>query len=137
MRDGRLYLLLGAAALVVACAQRPVLYPNGQLAAVGRDVAERDIDACIEAAEAAGADSGEMESVAGSTAGGAGIGAAAGAASGAVRGRPGRGAAAGAAGGAAGGLVRGLFRGRGPDPVHRRFVEECLRERGYRPIGWS
>ena len=37
---------------------------------------------------------------------------------------------------AAGGLVRGLLRWREPDPVERRFVEQCLRERGYQPIGW-
>ncbi|MBW2448714.1 MAG: hypothetical protein JRG83_22750, partial [Deltaproteobacteria bacterium] len=54
----------------------------------------------------------------------------------AVRGHAGRGAATGAAGAAAGGLVRGLFRSREPDPVERRFVEQCLRDRGYQPIGW-
>ena len=49
----------------------------------------------------------------------------------------GRGAAAGAAGSAVVGLVRGLFRSREPDPVYRRFVEKCLREKGYEPIGWK
>ena len=41
-----------------------------------------------------------------------------------------------AAAGAIGGLFRGLFRSREPDPVFRNYVDQCLRERGYQPIGW-
>jgi outer membrane lipoprotein SlyB len=60
-----------------------------------------------------------------------------GAAAGAVVGRAGRGAAMGAAGGGSAGLLRGLFGSRDPDPVQKRFVEKCLREKGYQVIGWQ
>ena len=60
-----------------------------------------------------------------------------GAAVGAVTGRPGTGAAAGAAGGGVGGFFRGIFGSSEPDPVYKRYVETCLRERGYQPIGWK
>lgn len=33
-------------------------------------------------------------------------------------------------------LLRGMRASRNPDPIERRFVEECLAERGYKPIGW-
>ena len=46
------------------------------------------------------------------------------------------GAAAGAAGAAAG-AVRGGFDAADPNPTYRRFVERCLRERGYDVIGWQ
>ncbi len=56
---------------------------------------------------------------------------------GAVRGHAGRGAAAGAAGGAAGGFMWGLFSAKKVDPVQKNFVEECLRLKGYKVIGWK
>jgi len=55
---------------------------------------------------------------------------------GAVLGGVGKGAAAGAAGGAAGALTRGVIHAGDPDPTFRRFVEKCLRDKGYEPIGW-
>ena len=58
-------------------------------------------------------------------------------AGGAVLGRAGRGAAVGAATGATGGFLRGLFKGRQPSQVHKRFVDKCLRDRGYEPLGWE
>jgi hypothetical protein len=67
---------------------------------------------------------------------GAAVGSAVGAAVGAVGGRPGSGAAAGAAGGGAGGLLRGVFGNRRNDPIFQRYVEQCLRDDGYAPIGW-
>ena len=124
--------------LMAGCAaKRPVLYPNAQLERVGAAVAQRDIDACIALAKAGGADTDREGRVAGSTAAGAVVGGATGAATGAVLGNAGRGAGAGAAGGAAAGLFRGLFRAREPDPVHRAWVEKCLRDRGYEPVGWK
>ena len=77
------------------------------------------------------------EELAKKTGKGAAVGGAVGAAVGAVTGNFGRGTAAGAAGGAAGGMTRGLFEANEPDPVTKRFVERCLRERGYEPIGWK
>jgi hypothetical protein len=124
--------------LLVACAQkRPVLYPNYHLQQVGDEAAQNEIDDCIRFAKEYGASSSSSGKVAKSTAKGGAVGAAGGAATGAVLGSAGRGAAAGSAGGAAIGLTRGLFRSREPDPVFRRFVEKCLREKGYEPIGWK
>jgi hypothetical protein len=45
------------------------------------------------------------------------------------------GAATGAAAGFTGTVLRGSS-GRRVDPVFANFVERCLRERGYEPIGW-
>jgi hypothetical protein len=43
-----------------------------------------------------------------------------------------------AAGGGTAGLIRGLCRSRDLDPaVKRRFVEKCLRDKGYEVIGWQ
>ena len=36
----------------------------------------------------------------------------------------------------AGGFVRGLLRSRGPDAAYRAYLNRCLREFGYEPIGW-
>lgn len=127
---------LAGALLVLGCAaQRPVLYPNAHLDDVGPTAAERDIAFCTAEAQRYVEGSGRAAETAGRTATGAATGAVVGGAVGAVLGNPGRGAAAGAAGGGSRGLLRGLFE-RGPDPVERRFVERCLRERGYETIGW-
>jgi hypothetical protein len=131
-------LALSCLLLLVACSQkRPVLYPNYHLQQVGDETAQTEIDDCIRAAKEYGTSSSSSGKVAKRTAGGGAVGAAGGAASGAVFGSVGRGAAAGAAGGAAVGGLQGLFRSPEPDPVFRRFVEKCLLEKGYEPIGWK
>lgn len=130
--------LLAAAPLMAGCAQkRPVLYPNAHLEQVGQQAAQADIDACIQRARdyQAGGDQGGK--LAKDTGKGAVVGGAVGGAVGAVTGNFGRGLAAGAAGGAAGGLARGLFDSNQPDAVTRSFVDRCLREKGYEPIGWK
>jgi len=100
-------------------------------------VAQADIDRCLEMARAHGAEHDAGGRVARNTAGGAVLGGATGAAAGAVLGSVGRGAGAGAAAGATGGLIRGLFTASEPDPLLRSFVERCLRDKGYEPIGWK
>jgi len=131
---GLMLCLLAAA----ACTKRPVLYPNERLQQVGEATAKADVDHCVSLAESGGAESSSSAGeTAGRTAGGAALGAATGAAIGAVVGSPGRGAAMGAAGGGASGLLAGVFRPRDPDPVHRNYVERCLRDLGYEPIGWK
>jgi len=123
--------------IFLGCAQqRPVLYPNPYLKTLGQERAEADINECVRLATEQGAQGDTGEQVAKDTAEGGAIGGAAGAAVGAVFGSVGRGAAAGAAGGAAGALTAGLFRSSEPDPVFRGFVDRCLREKGYEPIGW-
>jgi hypothetical protein len=122
-----------------------VLYPNAHLNSVGRAAAEQDVAACLELADAyVGTDSAAEKAGTGAAVGGgsgAAIGAAGGAAGGAIRGNAGRGAAVGAASGAAAGatagLLRGMFSARDPDPVYKRYVDTCLRERGYQTIGWK
>ncbi|MDH4328793.1 MAG: hypothetical protein OEV77_09740, partial [Nitrospira sp.] len=65
--------------LLTACSSaRPVLYPNAHFQSVGKEGAQRDIDACKQLAESAGAEEGGGKSgrVATNTVTGAGIGAA-------------------------------------------------------------
>ena len=134
------WILLAVGFAVAGCASpEPVLYPNAHLTKVGRAVADRDIAACRAMAESHGASAqdGAASKVAGNTAIGGGSGAAVGAAGGAVVGSAGRGAAVGAATGATAGLLRGLFRSRKPSNIHLKFVNKCLRDRGYEPIGWK
>jgi uncharacterized protein YcfJ len=124
---------------IVACAPKPILYPNAHLKDVGEEAADRDIEECSQMAKDAGATSsqGKTGQVAGNTAAGGAIGSAAGAVGGAVVGHPGRGAMVGAAGGATGGFLRGLFRRSPPSNAYKQFVNRCLKERGYDPVGWE
>ncbi len=117
--------------------KKPVLYPNETYRDVGKAAAEEEVEACIELAKDADLQEPAATQVAKETAAGGATGGATGAAVGAVLGRPGRGAAAGAAGAGAGALTRGVLRSREPDPLLRRYVEICLRERGYQVVGWK
>jgi hypothetical protein len=126
--------------LLSGCAgPKPILYPNAHLQTVGQDAAKQDIAECREMAEAAGAKPGEGKAgqVAGSTAVGAGVGAAGGAVGGAILGAAGSGSAIGAASGATMGLLRGLFSRPKPGQGYINFVDRCLKERGYEPVGWE
>ena len=127
--------LLVVSTALVACATRPVVYPNDKLRASGRVAVEADTEACLAEAKAY-LENGRIPETAKRTGEGAVVGGAVGAAVGAVTGSVGRGAAAGAAGGATGGLVHSLWHWRDPDPVEKRYVERCLAERGYDVIGW-
>jgi uncharacterized protein YcfJ len=130
--------MISIAFLISACAKkRPVLYPNATYKAAGETVAQSDIDDCFQLAADHGHATDSGKRVAGSTAKGAVVGAAVGGAVGAVTGRPGRGLAGGAAGGGAGGLARGAMKSGDPDEIERRFVEQCLRDKGYKVIGWK
>jgi len=133
MKNGLSLVLTG---LLSACATtRPVLYPNEHLNTVGMQVADQDIASCISMAKAAGAETDRAREAANQSAKGAVIGGATGSAVGAVLGNLGKGAATGAAGGAAGGLTRSLLDEK-PDPVFQNFVDRCLRDKGYDPVGW-
>jgi len=139
-----LWILCALLGVSACAARRPVLYPNEQLQRVGWNVADRDIDDCMRRAEEFVSSGGREAQVAAgvgtSTVVGAGTGAAIGAAGGAVTGNAGEGAAVGAATGATAGLLHGIFSAfgsSGPSPVYAGFVERCLRERGYDPIGWE
>ncbi|ADJ27084.1 glycine zipper family protein [Nitrosococcus watsonii] len=118
---------------------RPILYPNNHFKEVGQEVAEQDIAECRAMAKAAGAmpGKGKVAGAAKNSAVGAGVGAASGAVGGAVIGAPGSGAAIGAASGAAAGLLRSLFGSSQPSQAYIAFVNQCLKERGYAPMGWE
>ncbi len=116
--------------------KRPVLYPNSHLNSVGNAQAQRDTDDCMQMAEAYVKKNQESKVAEGAVKGGA-IGAASGAAVGAVTGNFGRGLAAGAAGGAAGGATWGLFKAAEPSPIYKNFVNKCLKDKGYEPMGWQ
>jgi len=123
---------------VSGCAKkRPVLYPNATYQAAGPTAAQSDIDDCIQMAADYGHATDRGKKVAGSTVSGAAVGAAVGGAVGLVTGRPGHGLAAGAAGGGAGGMARGALKSGTPDEIERRFVEQCLRDKGYQVVGWK
>lgn len=126
------------AALAQGCAaqRNVVFYPNAHYEKVGTSAAQRDYRECLAAAEAAGTEGSGAEKAGRRAAKGAAVGGAVGAAHGAVRGRDVvKSAGAGAAAGAAGGAVSTMFDDK-PDALTRRFVEQCLREKGYRPVGW-
>jgi len=123
--------------LLAGCGyQRPVLYPNPYLKQVGEPQAQADIAECMTQAQTYVKSNPEAK-VAGSTAVGAGAGAAVGGAMGSITGHLGTGAAIGAAGGAVAGVIRGTSRASQPSPVFKDFVNRCLREKGYEPIGWE
>ncbi len=136
MRVRALALLVAALGVAGCAAKRPVLYPNAIFVEEGQVAGERAIDDCVELAAAYGHEATPTQDVAKETAKGSAVGAAVGGAVGAATSRSGPRAAGGAAGGAVLGFFRGLFRSRDPDPIQRRFVEQCLRDWGYQPIGW-
>ena len=132
--------LLGTALVITGCsAPSPVLYPNARLNEVGQAEANRDIEACMQLAEAGGANPapGQAGRAARSTAVGGAAGGATGAVGGAILGNAGRGAAFGAATGATAGLMRSIFSRPEPSGAYKNFVNRCLREKGYEPVGWD
>jgi hypothetical protein len=134
----RLRRLAGVALLagISGCAgPKPVLYPNDHLHSVGQEVAKEDITDCMDGATAAIGRARQGQAI-GEAATGSATAAAAGAAGGAVVGRAGRWAAIGAAAGAVRGFMRGFFRSRQPDAAYRGYVNRCLRDLGYDPVGW-
>ena len=131
-------LVVLACAASVSCApKRPVLYPNQQYQRVGIEVSQADIDTCMRMAETGVGDKNDAANTAGRTVVGAGAGAAVGAVGGAITGNAGTGAAVGAATGGTVGLLSGLWGTREHDPTYMAYVETCLREKGYQPIGWK
>ena len=133
----RYFILIVCAVTLLSCAQqRPVLYPNAHLKYVGKETAESDIEDCLQLAADYGAKEDTGAKVAKDTAKGAAVGGASGSAVGAVTGNLRVGAAAGAAGGGAASMTRSIINSDNPGPVYKKFVEQCLREKGYQPIGW-
>ncbi len=134
-----LFILVIALAMDGCASTRPVLYPNEHFKTVGAEAAERDIASCMDLAVSAGANSHSSDAgqAVTTTAGGTAIGAASGAVGGAVVGAAGSGAAIGAASGATAGLLQWIFSKPKRSPVFENFVNKCLQDRGYQPIGWE
>ena len=133
----RLLLFFTIISLSGCAAQRPVLYPNAYYNSVGRVSAESDISNCIVLANDNGAGKEESIEIVKGTARGGVLGGATGAATGAIFGRAGTGAAAGAAGGGVAGLTNEILSIDQPSQVFKSFVDKCLADRGYDPIGWN
>ena len=136
----KVMILVGILA-VAGCASeaRPVLYPNAHLSAVGQAQADADIAECRRMAEAAGASPGSRPGRAGGARRGGRR---------CDRGRDRRGRRRGPR--PSGHRRRGRRRhGRDrrlhalalqrsePSQAYRGFVDRCLRERGYDPVGWE
>jgi outer membrane lipoprotein SlyB len=135
-------LLIAILLLLVGCSvKRPVLYPNVHLQKVGKAQAQIDIEDCCRRADAyIKSESGKKIAKDAAKAGtvGAATGAAVGAVySGAEYGGAGRGAAAGTAGGVVSTVTSGIFESKEPSPIYQNFVNRCLQEKGYEPIGWQ
>lgn len=126
------------AVVVAGCSTKSaVVYPNAHLDRVGHVQYEADLAGCIAMADEHAAGASSSGEIAERATQGAIIGAAAGAASGAVRGNAGRNAGSRAAGRATSGLLSGVFGSDRPHPIVRRFVERCMRDKGYDIIGWG
>lgn len=131
-------LLFTATLLVAACSsKRPVLYPNDYLKQMGPAKADQDIDDCIKMANDYKAGTDKTKEIAKDTGKTAVVGAATGAVVGAIAGNAGMGAAIGAAGSGVAALGTGIMRSDEPDPIFMQFVNQCLREKGYQPLGWK
>jgi outer membrane lipoprotein SlyB len=130
--------VLGTAAFAASgcAAERPVIYPNAHCQQVGSAVAQSDVDQCLNLAQSSGVRGETRGPDSGDVAVNTGSAAASGAARGAIRGNPGTAAASSAAGAAAGTIFRGFARPKASQ-AHRRFVEQCLRDKGYQVTGWQ
>jgi uncharacterized protein YcfJ len=116
---------------------RPLFYPNDHMQQVGKVQAQRDTDACLQMAADNGVAANKDGKVGEKAAKGAVLGGIGSAAWGLVRGDAGELALAGAAAGMATGAAAGGFESTQMNPTYQRFVERCLRERGYDVIGWE
>lgn len=130
-------LLVSFLGLLTGCAQKkPVLYHNAHYNNTSEKQRQNDINYCI--------DQGKQnigESSRGETAVKAGVksgivGGAVGLGIGIITGNPGTSTAAGALGGGAGGAASGAMSDSG-DALFRRYVNRCLQDKGYEPIGWK
>lgn len=136
------WLLSGLALLFLfsACsssAKRPVFYPNSHMQQVGQYQAQRDTDDCMALADNYNVSRTKDGEVATKATSGALIGGASAGAWGLIRGDAGDRALAGALAGGTAGAVKGGVDSRRISPTFKRFVQQCLRDRGYQVIGWE
>lgn len=128
-------LLLSLFFVIPACAKKPVLYPNEHYQKVGKQQADKDITYCMKFADenigkaSRGKNAAETGVKSGLVGGAAGLGV------GIVTGDIGTKILKGAAGGAAGGAAAGALKST-EDGAYRKFVQRCLRKKGYETTGW-
>lgn len=117
--------------------QQPRFYPNAHYEQVGATQAQYDIDACRQLAADSGVGTNKDGAVGERATQGAVLGGISAGVWGLIRGDAGERALAGAAAGAATGAAAGGFESADTSPTYKRFMERCLRERGYDVIGWE
>lgn len=117
--------------------QKPRFYPNAHYEQVGAAQAQYDIDACRQLAADSGVGTNKDGAVGERATQGAVLGGISAGVWGLIRGDAGERALAGAAAGAATGAAAGGFESAETSPTFKRFMERCLRERGYDVIGWE
>ena len=125
---------------LLACSsgpKRPVFYPNAHMQQVGQYQAQRDTEDCFALADSYHVNRTRDGEVATKATSGALIGGASAGAWGIVRGDAGERALAGALAGGTAGAVKGGVDSQRISPIFQRFVEQCLRDRGYQVIGWQ
>lgn len=135
-------LALAAAVVVSGCATpvaKPAFYPNAHYQRVGPAQAEADAQACANLAQQSDVGSvNKMDAAQAGAAGAAGVGTA-GVVGSVLSGRKPdlKNIAAGAAAiGAGGAAATAAGQSVGGSGLYRRFVQQCLAERGYQVIGW-
>ena len=117
--------------------KRPILYPNSQLQTAGQAQARHDIDACMQLAASSGVSRTKDGEIGRKAAAGGALGGAGAAAAALIRGNALENALAGAAAGAAVGATKGGIDSTEMNPTFKRFVQRCLKEKGYEVIGWE
>jgi hypothetical protein len=117
--------------LAGCAAPQPVIYQT-------TPSAQRDLDVCSLLARNAGADAGRGRALGRDVGVAAATGGAAAGVWGAVSGASGVGRiiATGAAIGASAALARGAVRSQEPSDIYRRYVDQCMRDRGHQVVGW-
>ncbi|WP_027178749.1 hypothetical protein [Maridesulfovibrio bastinii] len=133
------YIVMLAAILIFSagCAQKkPVLYHNAHYNNTSPEQRDKDINYCIEQGKTNIGESSRGKTSLKSGIKGSVIGGAVGLGIGIITGSPGTSTAAGALGGGAGGAASGAFDDSG-DALFRRYVNRCLQDKGYEPIGWK
>lgn len=125
--------------LLAGCAhQKPFVYSNPGQAGASQAQVQTAIQSCESRAKAAGLTYKGPNHIARRTVEGGVVGGATGAATGAIFGSAGKGAAAGATAYATRSFVRSLFDwNRAPSTTYRNYVNHCLRDKGYQPVGWK
>lgn len=125
--------ILVALMLLSSCASKPVLYPNKKLESVGKEAAQKDVDACLAKADQF-LESDKGKQILKSAGKGSFVGAAMGAVTGLLFGDFKRAVTSGAVvGGAAGAAGESIS----PDRLKQAYTNRCLKEQGYDVMGWD